>query len=354
MSDVSAVMALPYIQASQAQKHVTHNEALRVLDVAVQLAVTSRTLAAPPSSPAQGARWIIGSGATGAWAGRVGQIALWDDGTWHFFVPQPGWTAHVLNEGGAVTFDGTGWIAAGLSNPAADRLGVNTAADTTNRLAVASAASLFTHTGDGHQVKINKASASDTGSMLFQTNWSGRAEIGIAGSDDLSVKVSANGTTWFTALSVARATGAVTAAQGLNAGTLTLSGSQVYARSNILGTVSQASGVPTGAVIERGSNANGDWVRFADGTQICVSALQTVDVTTAFGQIFASPMNQDVTMPAAFSTVAGSVALVGTTNAEHAWGSARLSGVSTVRWRAFRPNSVAGNAFRISVIGRWF
>lgn len=37
----------------------------------------------------------------------------------------------------------------------------------------------------------------------------------------------------------------------------------------ILGTVSQASGVPTGAIIERGSNANGEYVRFADGTQIC-------------------------------------------------------------------------------------
>ena len=39
--------------------------------------------------------------------------------------------------------------------------------------------------------------------------------------------------------------------------------------SNILGTVSQSGGVPTGAIIERGSNANGEYVRFADGTQIC-------------------------------------------------------------------------------------
>lgn len=42
-----------------------------------------------------------------------------------------------------------------------------------------------------------------------------------------------------------------------------------FRRSNILGTVSQSSGVPTGAIIERGSNANGEYVRFADGTQIC-------------------------------------------------------------------------------------
>lgn len=36
-----------------------------------------------------------------------------------------------------------------------------------------------------------------------------------------------------------------------------------------VGTVSQSGGVPTGAIIERGSNVNGEYVRFADGTQIC-------------------------------------------------------------------------------------
>jgi hypothetical protein len=44
---------------------------------------------------------------------------------------------------------------------------------------------------------------------------------------------------------------------------------QAFRRGNILGTVSQAAGVPTGAVIESGSNANGSYVRFADGWQIC-------------------------------------------------------------------------------------
>ena len=43
----------------------------------------------------------------------------------------------------------------------------------------------------------------------------------------------------------------------------------VYTMGNVLGTVSQLEGVPTGATIERGSNANGEYVRFADGTQIC-------------------------------------------------------------------------------------
>ena len=42
-----------------------------------------------------------------------------------------------------------------------------------------------------------------------------------------------------------------------------------YKKSNILGTVSESGGVPTGAIIERGSNANGEFIKYADGTMIC-------------------------------------------------------------------------------------
>lgn len=55
-SDHSPVLSLPYIQPAQAQKHVTHNEALRLLDLVVQLAVTSRAVSAPPASPNVGQR----------------------------------------------------------------------------------------------------------------------------------------------------------------------------------------------------------------------------------------------------------------------------------------------------------
>lgn len=44
---------------------------------------------------------------------------------------------------------------------------------------------------------------------------------------------------------------------------------------NLVGTVSQSGGVPTGAIIERGSNANGEYVRYADGTQICFTGPRT-------------------------------------------------------------------------------
>ena len=66
MSDATTHLLLPYILAAQAQKHVTHNEALRLLDGLVQLSVLDRDLTAPPGSPTDGDRYIVGSGATAA------------------------------------------------------------------------------------------------------------------------------------------------------------------------------------------------------------------------------------------------------------------------------------------------
>lgn len=109
--DASAVLNLPYIQPSQAQKHVTHNEALRLLDVLVQLVVTDRSLTVPPAAHGAGARYIVAAGAGGPWAGQEGAIALHEAGGWQFFVPQPGWSAHVLAEAVTVVFDGVNWRA---------------------------------------------------------------------------------------------------------------------------------------------------------------------------------------------------------------------------------------------------
>jgi len=65
----STHLLLPYVLAAQAQKHVTVNEALRLLDGLLQLAVLDRHLTTPPASPADGDRYIVASGATGAWSG---------------------------------------------------------------------------------------------------------------------------------------------------------------------------------------------------------------------------------------------------------------------------------------------
>mgnify|MGYP005606629725 CR=1 FL=1 len=83
MTDTSN-LGLPCIEAAQAQKHVTHNEALRILDSLVQLAVLDRDLNVPPGAPNEGERWIVKASPapTGAWAGHGNQIAAWQDGGW--------------------------------------------------------------------------------------------------------------------------------------------------------------------------------------------------------------------------------------------------------------------------------
>lgn len=64
----------------------------------------------------------------------------------------------------------------------------------------------------------------------------------------------------------------------------------LYHKGNILGTVSQSGGVPTGAIIERGSNANGEYVKFADGRLECRKLITGIGpITTAFGSDFISP-----------------------------------------------------------------
>lgn len=212
-------LTLPYIQPAQAQKHVTHNEALRVLDALVQLAALDRDLASPPGSPANGDRYIVATGASGAWSGHDLEIAAFQDGAWTFYPPLEGWIAWVADENAALAYDGSAWITLSAGggggggpslNPATGGLvGINATADTTNRLSLASAASLFNHDGAGHQQKINKAAPGDTASQLYQSGFSGRAEIGLTGDDDFHFKVSPDGTAWHEALVIDRTSGGV-------------------------------------------------------------------------------------------------------------------------------------------------
>ena len=102
-------------------------------------------------------------------------------------------------------------IAMSAANVSALYLGLGGAtADATNRLSINAPASLFNHAGAGHQVKVNKAVATDTGSFLFQTGFSGRAEFGLTGSDDFQIKVSPDGTAWNNALAIEAASGRTT------------------------------------------------------------------------------------------------------------------------------------------------
>ncbi|MBL0372443.1 DUF2793 domain-containing protein [Rhizobium sp. KVB221] len=200
MSEETTNLVLPYIMPSQAQKHITHNEALKRLDALVQLVIQSAATS-PPVSPAEGQCHAVLASPTGAWTGKAGRIAFFADGAWVFVVPRQGWTAWFADSGHQKVWDGTAWQ--DLPAPAIDavaKLGINASADTTNRLTVSAPASLFNNAGNGHQIKINKAAPGDTASLLYQTGWSGRAEMGLAGADDFEIKVSPDGSTWKSAL----------------------------------------------------------------------------------------------------------------------------------------------------------
>ena len=207
MDQTTTNLKLPYIAPSQAQKHVTHNEAIRALDALVQLSVMSRKLKNAPPEPSEGDRYIVASEAVVPWAGKTDQIAAWQDDAWAFFQPQEGWHAWVAEEQTFAVFDRNSWSrVAGGTNPV-DSVGINTVADENNRLALKSPASLFDHAGGGHQLKINKVDDSHTASLLFQSNYQGRAEMGTMWGRDFHIKTSSDGNRWQDAMAVDSATG---------------------------------------------------------------------------------------------------------------------------------------------------
>src|SRR3546814_3824403 len=61
--------SLPLLAVAQAQKEVTHNEALTLLDALVHAAIEAGPLATPPANPALGQCWIVDAAATGVWSG---------------------------------------------------------------------------------------------------------------------------------------------------------------------------------------------------------------------------------------------------------------------------------------------
>ena len=127
-----------------------------------------------------------------------------------------------------------------------------------------------------------------------------------------------------------------------------------FRRGTLLGTVSQSAGVPTGAVIERGSNANGEYVRFADGTQICISQFTGALSPSAYGSggIYKSQFTW--TQPASFVGVAA-VYASGVDNGAQGWGGGvTASGTSVdVSWFSTTP-TISITGIVLLAIGRWF
>lgn len=236
---------------------------LKKIGRVMQLSVIDRDLTAPPASPADGDRYIIAAGATGAWAGHDNKVAVWEAAAsaWIVYAPFKGWVGYVEDEDVAVRYDGTAWQSYSLAN--ADTVDGKHAAD-------------------------------------------------------------------------------------------------FYQPSNILGTVSQSGGIPTGAVIERGSNANGEYVKFADGTMICTrtKTYPAVTVSTTNYTILDND-SANLQFPASFiaTPYVAAAYLSG-------WGGEMvptLEGADNMHWGGFlflvkliEADRTVTPTVKLVAIGRWF
>ncbi len=213
MSNLTEHLQLPFLLPSQAQKHVTHNEALEVLDRLTFLAVLARETVNPPASPESGNMWIAGTDAQQDWEGKDGQVALFNGSDWVFQVPRAGWLAFVMAEMRFCYFDGAQWLDLGADqtdNIEALMVSLNGAQIGGSTLSVHGSESRFVAKpgeSDDIRLMIEKTTEPATASLIFQTGAEGRAEIGLAGDDDMSVRVSSDGSSWIDALRIDHASG---------------------------------------------------------------------------------------------------------------------------------------------------
>ena len=225
--DQSARLGLPYLAAGQMQKHVTLNEALTRLDALTQAAVVSRSVAAQPADPPDGTMYILPPSPSGAaWSGlAAGDLVRFEAGGWAAVDRPEGLAVLVLDEAATAAWIDGAWVSIGGAGELdalqdLSLLGVGTTADAVNPFAAKLNKALWTARGTGEggdgdlRYTLNKSATGNTLSLLFQSGWSGRAELGLVGDDDLTLKVSPDGAAWTEVMVVEAATGAARFAKG--------------------------------------------------------------------------------------------------------------------------------------------
>lgn len=216
--DHSGRLALPYLAAGQMQKHVTVNEVLTRLDVLVQCRVISRTVAVPPDDPDEGDLYVLPAGGlSGGWSAfAAGDLVRSEPGGWLAQEVSDGLMVLVADEGAVLIRRDGDWRLLGAMLGEAQgltRLGLNAVADAGNPLSARLGNALFAAVSDEEgggegdlRLTLNKAGPSDVLSLVFQSGWEGRAEMGLVGDDDLILKVADDDGVWREALRIDRVT----------------------------------------------------------------------------------------------------------------------------------------------------
>jgi hypothetical protein len=169
----------------------------------------ARTVSLPAAStyPVGAPLWVIDESGSCSGTSTITVARAWSDtidGATNVVLDVP-YAAMCLTSNGLSKWT----LISGEPNLSPAMVGINATPDSTNRLSVNSSALLFSNVGNGVQLKVNKNAAADTASFLFQTAFSGRAEIGTTGDNDLHFKVSPDGSNFYDAIQLAASSGIV-------------------------------------------------------------------------------------------------------------------------------------------------
>jgi hypothetical protein len=124
-----------------------------------------------------------------------------------------------------------------------------------------------------------------------------------------------------------------------------------YSARNILGTVSQSAGIPTGAIIQRGSNANGEFTRFADGSVVATTVTRSAQTNLVSGSIFSSELLGPFPQPVTGIFVHNSFA---SGSSESVWFGVLTHPNTSLYARAFATNNASSSTYRITTTGYWY
>lgn len=302
---------IPFVPENTIDPAAGLNISLNTIDALLQVLVQTVGANTPPTG-IEGQRHIVGTAPTGVWAGQANKLARFLDGVWSFFDAR-----HVLNAADGFWYvrSGSAWVSSPLPANVAALAGLAGAADRLPYFTGEGALSLTTLTALARTL-LDDTTQGQMQSTLGLGSAATRTALGTTGS--------------------------------------------LYSRDSILGTVSQSGGVPTGAIIERGSNANGEYVKFADGTQICVGVTNTQSCSAAFSTLFYNPTVCSGTYPAIFSVSPTEVLAIA--KRADGLGSVRLTGsqvatgstTATPGYRGVSETSGQTVSFSYTAVGRWF
>lgn len=102
--------ALPLLASGQAQKEITHNEALIIIDALLAGTIESAALTEPPSTIAVGQMWLVAANAGGVWSGQSGRLALMSEGGWRYIDPPVGSRFYDRNRSAFICLRENGWV----------------------------------------------------------------------------------------------------------------------------------------------------------------------------------------------------------------------------------------------------